>query len=296
MLTFDGASFWTRDEVIPRISHNLQEQRSSMYGLVTETRGARKIEIDVPIFGIWAGLTVLFPSVLMNPQPGTSIFGTTDKALVLHSKNQDRLTIHNARVTGLANLKLAANAEIFSGVVRFTGLLKNNADPADANSFFTYDTAAFVESGFALTNFRSKAWTGAWGSRTGFTAIQTEAGWTVDWNLTMNEVLVDGLGAVDMTVGDLTARASCIPVGPTAAQIHSALLYQGTGAGVGSGTHESVDDLVLTSGTSSVTLKSSAMIETGLAFSPTKKRIGETVWKTVRSFSTGVPQVVAAVA
>jgi hypothetical protein len=296
MLTFDGASFWTRDEVIPRIAHTLQEQRASMYGPVTKTRGGRKIDIDVPIFGLWAGLTVLFPSAILNPTIGSRVFGSTDKALVLHAKNQDRLTIHNARLTGLANLRLAAGAEIFSGTARFTGLLKNNAAPTDANSFFTYDTAAFVDSGFAMTNFKGQAWTGAWGARTGFTAMQTQAGWGVDWQLTMEEDVVDGLGAVDMFITGFGARISSIPVGPTAAQIESNLFFQGTGAAVGSGIHESVDDLVLTCGTASVTAKSAALIETGFAFAPSKKRIGETVWETVRGFSTGVPQALATVA
>jgi hypothetical protein len=296
-ITFDGGNFWTRDDVVPRLAAPLRDQRSSMYGVVTKTRGGRKIEVDVPLFGLWENLTVLFPAALMNPAPGARYFGTVDKPLVIHAKNQDRLTIHNARLTGLANLRLAAEQEIFSGVARFTGLIKNNAAPTDANAYFTYDTAAFVDAGFAMTNFRAQAWTGVWGARTGFGAIRTEAGWQIDWDLALDDDPVDGLGPVDMFVGGLSARARAITVGPTAAQLHTNLFFQGDAkAAVGAGIHESVDDLVLTCGASSVTLKNAALVESGWVFAPTKKRIGESVWETTVGFTAGVPQAVAAVA
>lgn len=292
-VTFNSATFWTRDDVVPRIAHELVEQRSSMFGRVTKTRGARKVEVQIPIFSLWENLSVLFPTTVLNPSIGGRVYGTTDLPLVLHAKNGDRLTVHNARLTGLSNLKLKANEPVFSGTATFTGLIKNNGTPTDANAFYTYDTAAYVEGDFAMTNFKGQAWTGAWGVRTGFTNIQTQEGWDISWELGMEPDLVDGLGAVDMFITNFAAKASCIPVGPTMAQIEANQFFQGTGAEIGSGIHESLDNLVLGCGSASVVLQYAALIETGLAFGPTKKRIGETVWETSRGFLAGVPQAVA---
>lgn len=296
-VTFNGATLWTRDEVLPRIAHSLVEQRASMFGRVTQTRGPRVITVTVPVFALWENLPVMFPSTVLNPTIGSRVFTGADLPLVFHAKNGDRLTVHNCRVTGVSNLKLAANQAIFSAAVTFTGLLKNNANPQDAAAYYTYDNAAYVEGAFALTNFLAKSWTGAWGARTGFTSIQTQEGWDVSWELGMDPDVVDGLGAVDMFLTNFAAKVSCIPVGPTVAQLEANLFFQNDSkAAIGAGVHESMDDLVLTSGTAGVTLKNAALIETGLAFAPNKKRVTETVWETMRGFTTGVPQAIATVA
>lgn len=296
-VTFNSATFWTRDDVMPRIAHSLTEQRASMYGRVTQTRGPRLIEVTIPLFSLWENLSTLFPSTVVDPTIGSRVFGSTDLPLVLHAKNQDRLTIHNARITGLSNLKLAANQPIFSAAVKFTGLLKNNANPADAAAYYTYDTAAYAEGAFALTNFKATAWSGAWGSVTGFTSMNTQDGWDISWDLNMEPDLVDGLGVVDMFLTHFAAKASCIPVGPTIAQLETNLRFQNhANAAIGTGVHDLMYDLVLTSGTGSVTLKSASLVETGLAFAPSKKRVTETVWETQRGFTTGTPHAVAVIA
>jgi hypothetical protein len=296
-VTFNGATFWTRDDVVATIGHNLVDQRSTMFGRVTRTKSGRKIETQLPIYGLWRDLSVLFPSAIVNPTIGARLFTGADLPMVLHAKNQDRLTLHNTRITGLANLRLAANAQIFSGAVTFTSLLKNNADPADAASYFTYDTAAYVEGDFALSTAITRAWSGAWGARTGFTAMQTEAGWEVNWELRLEDDQVDGLGPVDMFIQEFSGSARCVPVGPTLAQVQTNLFYQGDAkAAVGAGLHESVDDLVITSGTASLTLKNAGLVSAEVRWSPSAKRMGTCVWETTRGFTAGAPQATAVVA
>ena len=294
-ITWNGGEFWTADDVAIPIQHALVEQRSSMYGRVTKTLGGRMIEISVPLFGLWANIARLFPASILNPTIGSRVFTGADLPMVLHAKNGDRLTIHNVHLTKVADLKLAANQRIFSANAVFTGLLKNNADPEDANSYFTYDTAAYSEGSFAMTTFKARTWTGAWGALTGFTSILTEAGWDVSWEITMEPDVVDGLGVVDMFLTHFWGSASCIPVGPTAAQIEAQQKFQGAGAGIGADA-ATTSDLVLTDGTNSVTLKSATLTSTGLVFAPNKKRIGPTSWECTRGFSAGTPQALATTA
>jgi hypothetical protein len=297
-ITFDGATLWTRGDVVIPLAQNLVERVASMYGRVGKTRGPRKIEFSIPVYGFWDNLSVLFPSYFLNFTHGARIFGTTDKPFVLLARNGDQLTIHNARITGLANLKLAANQEIFSGDLTFTALIKNNTAPTNAAAYYTIATgASYTEGDFPRATHKSLAWTGAWGARTGFTSILTEAGWDVNWEVGVTDDLVDGIGAVDQFVNNCWAAASCIPVGPTLAQIESNQNFQDANADIGADLGGDVDDLVLTDGTSSLTLYSAALVSDEFVFAPFRKRKGTLAWEIgTREFTTGAPTALAAVA
>lgn len=296
-ITFNGATLWTRDDVVIPLRENLIDRVSSMYGRVGKNRGPRKIEFELPLFGFWDNLSVLFPSYFLNHVHGARIFGTTDLPLVLLARNGDQLTLHNCRITGLSDLKLAANQPIFSGTVRFTALIKNNTEPTNSAAYYTLATSqSYAEGDFPRATHKSQAWTGAWGSRTGFTSIMTQDGWDVSWELGLTDDLVDGIGPVDMFTNGFWAMASCIPVGPTLAQIEANQNFQDTNADIGADIGADVDDLVLTDGTSSITLYSAAMVGHEFVFAPFRKRSGVLSFETgVREFTEGAPTAVAAV-
>ena len=272
-----------------------------MYGRVTKTRQGRMITINIPLYGFWSNLSVLFPSAFLNPVIGGRLFSTSDLAMTVLARNGDKVVIKNVRLTKLANLKLAANAQVFSADATFTALIANGGDPTDANSFYTLTTGeTYAEGDFPQSNFKSLTWTGAWGSRTGFTSILTQEGWAIDWEIKTTPDLVDGIGPVDMFLDLCWCKASCLPVGPSLAQLMATdgagLNFQGSEAAVGADIANDVDDLVLSDGTSSFTLKAAAMTDSGLVFAPSKKRIRPTVWECTRGFTAGAGDAIAAVA
>lgn len=294
-ITWNGGEFWAAGDVNIGMSQNLVDQRSTMYGRHTKTKGGRVLEINIPLFSLWENLSLLFPSTMLNPTIGSRMFGTSDLPMVLLCPNGDKLTIHNVRLTRMANLKLAANAAVF-GSATFTGLIKDNGAPTDSAAYFTYATGqSYTEGSFALTNLKSKTWTGVWGAISGFTSIQTQDGWTIDWEIATSPDPVDGIGIVDMFFDSFGARATCIPAAQTWAQIEAQLKFQSTGADVGASI-ATATDLVISDGTSSVTLKAAGLVEAGLMFALDKKRHGPLVWECTRGFSAGTPQALVAVA
>lgn len=298
-ITFNSVTLWTRDDVVIPLKQNLVQQVSSMYGRHIHTRGPRKIEFTIPIYGFWTNLATLFPSALLNFQHGARLFGTSDLPFVLLARNGDKLTIHNVRLTGISNLKLAANQQIFAAAASFTGLIKNNTDPTDAASYYTVATGeTYAEGDFPQSAFKSLTWTGAWGAVTGFTSILTEAGWDIDWSISLQDDVVDGIGAVDMFVNDVWLSAKCIPVAPTLAQLETNFAFQGTNAAVGADASAALTaDLVLTDGTSSLTIYNALLESQNMVFAPFKKRIGEAVWTPAhREFNAGAVTAIAAVA
>lgn len=298
-ITFNSVTLWTRGDVMIPLKQNLVQQVSAMYGRVLHTRGPRKIEFSIPIYGFWSNLATLFPSYLLNYTYGARIFGTTDLPFVLLARNGDKLTLHNVRLTGISNLKLAANQQIFSADAKFTALIKNSTAPTDAAAFYTIATAqAYTEGDFPQSAFKSLTWTGAWGTRTGFTSILTQAGWDIDWAIKLQDDVVDGIGPVDQFVEECWLSAKCIPVGPTLAQLESNTDFQGTNGDVGADVSAgNADDLVLTDGTSTLTIYKSVVESGNYVFAPFKKRQGEYVWTPgSRPMSAGATTAIAAVA
>ncbi len=295
-VTYNSGNFWTRSDVMVPLKHVLKEQVSSMYGRVTKTREGRKIEIKLPLYGFWANLSTLFPTYILGFVRGARIFGTADVPMTILARNGDKIVLNNVQLTGLANLKLKANEQIFSADATFTALIGNNLAATTANSYYTISTGAtYAEGDFPQTPFKSLAWTGAWGTRTGYTNILTQDGWDINWEVKCTDDLVDGVGPVDMFMDQFWANVSCIPVGPTLAQMDSNLDFQGANAAVGADIAADSATLTLTDGTSTIALTAAAMIETGLVFAPGKKRIGKTVWESTLGFTSGAPTAMASV-
>ena len=298
-ITYKGATLWTRADLMIPLKQTLKQQVSSMYGPVTYTREGRSIEFEIPIYGFWNSLSVLFPSFLLAGIHGARIFGTTDTPMTIVARNGDQIVLNNVQLVAVSNLKLKANEQIFSGNAKFVALIGNNLSPSTANAYYTITTGAtYAEGNFPQSNFKSLAWTAAWGARTGFTNILTQDGWDVDWQIKFMspDDLVDGIGPVDKFFDSCQPKISAIVVGPTLAQMDAGVDFQGTNAAVGADIAADSDPLVLTDGTSTITLAVSSMIETGVVFAPGKKRIAKTTWQGTLGFTTGAPNAMATVA
>jgi hypothetical protein len=226
------------------------------------------------------------------------------------AKNGDQIIFKNAQVTKMANLKLAANMQIFSADVTFSCIIANSTAPSAANAIYTISTGnSYSEGDFdtqAAAYFKSFTWTGAWGSFGSSATIMTQDGWTIDWEMKTTPDLVDGIGPVDMFIDLVWCKASCIPVinasGAGMTALDGALGLQGANGSIGydisgiSGTANA--DLVITDTSGSgatFTLKQAALIKNGLVFAPSKKRIGISTWETTLGFTSHAPNPIAVV-
>ncbi len=219
IVTWNGATFFTRDDIAVRHLAEYLDVMTSMYGRIDRAKKDLIIKIPLNLWSAWENLSLLFPGSALNPGNGASLYGTSDVPLVIQAKNNDRITYANAQLTKLADLHLGVDGELFSASVEFTALLANNANPEDAGSCFTIDTNTYADGAFAKTNFKKGRASAAWGSVTGFTAIVPQKGFNVAWEYELKPVVVDGLGTVDMTVDNFAAAARCIPIQPTLAQL-----------------------------------------------------------------------------
>jgi hypothetical protein len=288
---------FTRNDIQARIAAVWSAVQSSMYAEVDKVKTDLVIKVPMTLWGAWESLSVLFPSGLLNPVIGATVFGTgSDLPLVLTARNGDQLTIVNAQITKLANLYLGVDADLFAADVEFTGLLAAGSNPEDSASYYTTGVSqTFTETAFAKTNFKRVRFSGAWGAVTGFTAIIPQKGFQVAWACDLKPLKVDGLGTVDFTNCGVMVSAKCIPIQPTMAQLKTNLQSE---AAHGTLLSTIAADLTLTGngGAPVVVVKNASLGEGGLAFGQEVLRMGEVAWNTTRKFTTGVAQAVATVA
>ena len=296
--TWNAITMFARADMAASFDASWQDLKSSHHGLIDKVVTDRMIKVSLSLWGAWENIATLFPSALLNPVPGTRIYGTTDLPLVLHKKtgSAERITIHNAQITRLANLYLGVDADMFAADVEFTGLIKNSGNPEDANAYYTVDSFAYTDITFAKTNFSRQRYGAVWGLSP-FAAFQLHKGANIEWELDLQAEYNANVGTVDMIIGDggLVARCKGIPLEPTAAQIDARLLFQGAGNPLGSLLSDGASDLVLTGSAPSaiITLKGAAITGWRPVMGAIPLLNGEVTWETTRGITAGTGAAIA---
>lgn len=242
-VTWNSITMFAREDITVDFDQTWQDLVSSVHGAIDKAVTDRQIKVNLRLWGAWENVATLFPTTLLNPTVGNRLYGTSDLPLVIHKKtgSAERITIHNAQITKLANLYLGVDNPIFAADVEFTGLIINNGNPEDAAAYYTIDTSSYSDSTFAKTNFSQQRYSAAWldnagspAAITGFSAFQAHKGWNISWDLNLQDEYNANVGCVDKIITGFNATATCIPLEPTIAQLQAAQLYQGTGRALGS--------------------------------------------------------------
>lgn len=258
-----------------------REVNTSEFGALDRVATDKMVRITGNLWAAWENLSALFPSGILTPVIGSALFGTAaDIALTINGANGDRLVVHNVKLTKLPNLFLGVNNDLFSGEFEFTGLLRKTYLPSDADAYYTWSTGeTYSPPAFSKSNFKAPVITAAWGAKTGFTSFFGRQGWNIEWALSLNNDLtkIDGHGTLDYQIVDFIARARCLPVGPTVAQMNSQAYFDQALGALESG---NAADLALTASGLSVTLKNAIIANPhAIQFDRQLDRIGEVTWE-----------------
>jgi hypothetical protein len=103
-----------------------------------------------------------------------------------------------------------------------------------------------------------------------------------------DDVVDDAGGRMGRRITNIGCSVSCQPIGPTEADVTTALLLQGSGAQRG-GRLGGVTDFVMNGTGVSVTGKGMALMSGPQSFGRTTDRIGTLQWRGTRMFNAGVP-------
>lgn len=266
-----------------QISLSLDQQgdpfAASLFGTLGETRAGSLVNLDVKPFDNWGALALLYPAAYKTPTIGAR-FPATDVPCVVWTYDGRLFTIKAAFVETPPELHLGVGVPLF-GNAKITGVIKDDANIGDADAFVTIATGQADPGGaFALTDFIRGAWTGVWGVVEGFgggvgdSPLQAEDEWIIVPELRWKALAVQKqVRAFELQSVRYMAR--CRPVGPTQAEIVTALKIQDSGV-LGERFGNAGANLVLTGPSGKTITLTKAMLKTaGYEFGGTKLGNGE---------------------
>jgi hypothetical protein len=191
-------------------------------------------------------IAALFPH--QSPVIGAKVFADSDVALLINSRDGKLITYGCAMLTKAPPMKLSTVATAF-GAAEWTAL-----QPATEATAFVAESAltyALDEPGEPVTGRKFAAEFGD------LDVSDTMDGFTVEVEFELIPVVTDNIGTANYLLAGVTARASCTPVGWTAATLMGAVpLAKGRGESV-----TDADDLIIQSTVGlKVTLPNAAVV------------------------------------
>lgn len=282
LITFDSATFYSKGDIAVTPVINTLEIQTSRFGKVDERHRTRMVTVEFELAGEWESLAVLFPYASTNI--GASVFGATDKPLVINTVGGKKLTLPAAAVTRMPSI-MASVSKTLLGRVQFTGILANDTEPDDAGSYFVAANEAYPgDAGFSAAAIKTLAYASAWGASP-FDAFHTEEGWQIDFDLKLKEDTADGLGVIDMMFDSLAVSARAVPVGPTQAQLLAKLqMEEKLGASIAT-----TDHLNISATGVYIRLYNAALKAGAFAHGSQVKTNREFTWIATRSITAGAP-------
>lgn len=294
LVTYGGQTFWSKGNIVLKPVFARFAIQTASFGKVDERFVDRRFTITFEPSGRFNDLlaAVLWP--YGGTTLGTSIIGASDKALVIHGRDGVKLTFHNAAITAMPSLRVAVN-QTAVGPITFTAICAKNTDPTNAAAYYTIASQAYPgDSGFAVADIPTAASDAAWGVTPPWDAFHTEAGWDISFNMGVQDMTVDGLGTQDLLLTSLDVSAKAAIVGPTVAQVLTAL--KPTQA---FGTSLAGDNLVISGqfwGAPNISIANAALVDAECRWGATDKRIGTCEWIATRSITAGTPDPLFTVA
>lgn len=273
-ITWDGVTLVSVDDIVCTLIKDTFDVPVSGYGSIDKRRAGMRVEVQARP-ARWTDLAKLLPYA--TTQPGQSIYGASDKPLIIIPRDGalSGITVTNAAITGLPNLRLGVSGTPMQGIT-WTGIVANNQDPANIDNFVTTAAVGALPS-VNLTDLKTGRYSATWGGV--LPTFASAEGFEVSFELSLQPVVVDGEGVVDMTMESLTARCTTTPRGWTVAQLLTAI---GGGA---PGAAEVKNDLVIT-GPANVTLHGCLFRQAQTRYGSTAERVGAVEFETVRSIAT----------
>lgn len=294
LVVFNSQHFYSKGEILAELIPDTQDVESDAFGPVDKRHIDRRIEVKfTPTGQLSAGaLSTLYPHGGL--QIGESIYGSADTPLVIYTPSGKSLTIHNCAVTTMPTLTPAHDQTLF-GEVTITGILKKEGDPSDANAYYTYVASGATYPGdanFNPANIKMLGTEGAWGATAPWDEIYTEAGWSFDFALNLTPRKADGHGTFDMTLDNIVATATALPLGISQNDVAAKMNFQGTGNALGA-SRPTGDDLIVTNMTGALALHVQlygAILDesSALRFSRNTVGNGDLTWIATREFAEGV--------
>ena len=222
IVQYGGVTVWTNDDIVCTPQLQFFDVGTSVHGPQADRRlidVAWEIAFTPVVSDFlawWEAVYFPFSSWVNGIGPGGSVFGGTDKPLVIWAKNGNRkYTFATAMSLRPGELTFAANKLIF-GQTAFTAIRKNNTAWAVADSLLKVETATYPVTAFDSKQPMSVNWplTFRVAGVPVFGPIDTVDGVTIQMTPNVQPVPTDAMGTVDYSLQNVAVTASFTPALP----------------------------------------------------------------------------------
>lgn len=285
-ITYNSETFYSKGGVSMTMTTSTFDKETDAYGIVNKSKNDFQVVVEFEPVGEIEALGVLFP--YGNTTIGSSIYGATDKSLVITSVDAT-YTINNAAVTQMPSIRCTANNTAF-GSVQFTGIVKKGGNPNLLADYYASAAGATIGATFDPSKLVTAPYQATLGAITPFFS---EAGFEISFDLGTNPVTVDGMGTVDMSIQNLGVNITCIPTGVGADVFDTYFGSLDAGEDLATAT---LDISTSTVGGLNFDCLAVQVIDVQKRFSPTDNRLGQLTLAAKRTFTAGVPAALFTVA
>jgi len=281
---------------------------SGFFGRVTCLQGDAQVVISLTPFDNWSAIPTLFPTYLgvsHGATAGALVIGTrphnpdgaADAAAKIWAPDGRLYTFPHAAICRHPDIHLGLDKALF-GPTEIAAIIAAGSTLGSIGALYTLTaTGAADPGGQQGSDYERGAWTGIWGTTSGFgggssgSPIEAEDEWVISTVAKYSPLAVQTLVRA-YKLDNVSFVAKCRPYGPTHAQIDAAI---GVNAGrilgaqfAASGTGA---DLVLSGPNSkTITLKNADVVGAGFEFGGTKLGSSEIGFVTTMTFTSGAPQ------
>ena len=238
-----------------------------------------------------------------NYLPGQSLAGqpaapATDVNTVVTGNDGETHTMYNSIITGLPSLRLHPERGAM-GPATITGIIGNSKNWVDASAFYAVGSGGtFTDASWVTSDPLRQQYSAAYGAITGLTDFQMQDGWTIDFNLRMHMLPVQGITR-DIKFLGLEVMARGIPAKPTVANLLAELQVPTASAGLtGRSLYSGAQSLIITGadGVAHVTIPKARLYTGRFAFSGQALRTGEIAFYSCRNYTAGAQQALYTIA
>lgn len=277
-ITYDGATFYANGGVKLTVANTTFDKPTDAYGIVGRSKTDLAVTVEFTPVGEIEALTTLFP--YGNTAIGASLATSSDKPLVIVSADAT-YTILSAFLTGLPSLSLSSQKTAF-GAVTFTGVLKKGGDPAVLADYYTFGAGASIGTAFDPTKMVTAPYTATLGGSIG--PFFSVGGFEIAFDLTANDVMVDGIGLVDRTFGGIGCTITFDPAGVDQDDFETFFGSLDSGEELASST---LDISTATSGGINFDCAAVQLLSVERNFDPAANRLGVVTLAAKRTFNAG---------
>lgn len=291
-------SLFTKDDIGVDIVQAFADKSSSFHGPIDKVFLGQHVEASfTPAGHVNNDLCALLWNDFANLAMSYDLTNSAaDVPCLFHSADGGGTIIASA-ITKLPDIILGPNRSMM-GSMTIAGVVGTGLALSAASSLYTIGgNTTVVDTALTSASFRQQCYTAVWGAVTGFTSFEAEEEWTISFNMrTKMHAVAGNIRKITFQGIDILAR--CVPVGPTEAQIGTALGLSQAGTVPGRAQATVASQLVITGTdtTTTVTIPKASLVSGGFKFGDEVLRQGELGWYASRDFSVGAQSALYTIA